>query len=267
MEVGQTQVDAEGAPRRASTLTAIATMAVIALVSVVAVVVWARVGRSGDAQEEGGDGIPTVMAGDLPPGDVPGAVATAVDLPVVGVALLDEVPGEIRQECADNFGEVTWEGEPRKEYAFATPDGMASSMIGKGSGPPGMFGPGAARAERFRARCTASFRDGHWSVDGGGVEPVGVEHGDEFMSGGGFGCCDENGLATASGAVPVPEGAAWGLQERSGWYLAYPVDKLSSLTVTWKYRENGNGGPPQSRVTFVAEDGGIVEEAFAGGQW
>lgn len=104
-------------------------------------------------------------------------------------------------------------------------------------------------------------------VDGGGIEPVRSNGNGEFSSGGGFGCCDENGLATASGSVTVPGSAAWALQERSGWYLAYPVGETSSLTVTWKYRENGGGGPPQSRVTFFDEDGGIVDEAFAGGQF
>lgn len=267
MTVGQAQENGEVAPRRASTLTAIGTMAAIALVSVVAVVVWARMGRAGDAQDEAGDGIPTVMADGTPPGEVPGAVTTAVDLPVVGVVALDDVPGDIRQECRDNFGEVTWDGEPTKEYAFVTPDGMSSSYIGKGTAPPGMFGPGQAKGDQFRVRCSASFRDGQWMVDGGGVEPVRPGDDGEFMSGGGFGCCDENGLATASGSIEVPDGAAWALQERGGWYLAYPVKGGSSLTVTWKYRENGTGGPPQSRVTFVDKDGGIVAEAFTGGQF
>lgn len=263
------QVDAEAAPRRASTATVIGTMAAIALVSVVAVVVWARLGRAGDAGAEAVDQIPTVMAGEFPTGDVPPAVADAVDLPVVGVALLDDVPGDIRQECRDNFGEISWDGEPRQEYAFATPDGMSSSLIGKGTAPAGMFGPGEAEARQFRMRCTASYRDGHWMVDGGGIEPVRANGKGEFSTGGGFGCCDENGLATASGSVEVPQGAAWGLQERSGWYLAYPVKAGDNLNVTWKYRENqfGGGGPPQSRITFVDEEGGIVDEAFAGGHF
>ena len=87
--------------------------------------------------------------------------------------------------------------------------------------------------------------------------------------GGGYSCCDENGLATASADVEVLDGAAWALQDRGGWYVAYPLEDRTSLTVTWKFREQrfGPGGPPQSAITFLDGNGEILGEAFAGGQF
>ena len=89
------------------------------------------------------------------------------------------------------------------------------------------------------------------------------------MGGGGYSCCDSNGLATATGVVRVPNGATWALQDRNGWYLAYPVREQERLALSWKFREQGvgPGGPPQTSVTFVDDSGAILEETFTGGNF
>lgn len=269
--------NSEGGPvaARAGTVTAIATMGLIALVCAVAVIAWARLGGGAEAEEDGlAEPIPSQMAGGARPGRVPPAVVDVFgDTAVVGVAMLDSLPPGVERQCNRNMGPISWEaGEPSVEYAYAGPDAISLSLIGRGEAPRGMFGrgPGGQRPERFRLICIATDQDGGWVVGGGGIEPAVEGHfgGGEF-GGGAYTCCDENGLASASGSVAVPDGATWALQERNGWYLAYPVSGTGRITVTWKYREQQFGGevPPQSAVTFVDDSGAIVGEDFAGGQF
>lgn len=275
----ETETTQEPLPRRAGTLSAVGTMAAIALVSVVLVVVWARVGGGQSQAEEDGvvEPIPSQMAGGVRPGRVPEPVVDALgEVAVVGVASVDRLPEEVAQQCSDSFGEIQWdEGQPKVEYAYMTPDGLSASLIGSGKAPRGMFGGkpggGGRQPERFRMACNATEHDGFWNGESQGIEPVfdgGDGGGHSF--GGGYSCCDENGLATASGSVGVPDGATWALQDRNGWYLAYPVDGRTSLSLSWKFREAGFGGggpPPPSGVTFVDDEGTILEETFAGGQF
>ncbi len=258
-------------PARAGTLTAVATMGAISLVAVLVVLGWARLGGDADAEEEQLEAIPSQMAGGVPPGEVPAPVVDALgDAPVVGVARLEELPPGVQDDCSMNVAPVQWdEGDPTIEHGYLTPDALTVSLVGSGSGPPGMFGKrGRGAPDKLRLFCTASDHDGAWITEGGGVEPYSGEGGGGSI-GGGYSCCDENGLATASGSVAVPEEATWALQDRNGWYLAYPVEDTQTLAVTWKFQEQrfGPGVPPQSTITFTDDEGTIIDEAFAGGEF
>ena len=269
-----TEPVADGVAVRASALSAVATMAVIALVSVSVVMVWARV-SSGSSEGEGSESgidepVPDSLAGGIAPAPVPDAVTAAFDQPVVGAARLDELPPDVSDECSDTFGEVEWEeGQPTLQSAIATPDAIHAVLEGKGSWGPDMGGGGEA-PERFRTTCSAHSEGDRWMTEGNGFQPVFGE-GDvvEDGMGSGYSCCDENGLATATQTIAVPDGAAWGIQERSGWYLAYPVEDEPMMMLTWKFREQrfGPGAAPQTTVTFVDDAGAVIAEAFAGGQF
>lgn len=269
-----TQVEDTGTPgrARAGTLTAIGTMAAVAVVSVTAVVAWARLGQPGTSEAAATveEEVPTALAGGNQPAQVPAAVSSAVDLPVVGAAELDELPGHMLDACTQDF-DVGWDpGSPQVEYAFMTPDGVVASVTGQGDMPGGFgMGPGGEQPTGVRFRCDLQLEDGSAINRGGGsFEEIFPDQ----PSSGGFlssSCCDEQGLATASASVPVPADAAWLLQDRGTWYLGYDVSGLENVGVSWKYRENrfGQGGPPISTVLFVGKDGTIVAETTAGGQF
>lgn len=261
-----------GGRKAAATLTAVGTMAIIALVSVTAIVAWARLGggRPEIAAAESLQPLPETLAGGIEPGPVPDEVARAFDGPVLGARLLDELPPEVLDSCKQ-VSELDWDdGAPQVAYAIATPDGIQADLEGRADVPPEMgdwTGPNGEQPERFRLACNARFEGGAWISDGGGFEPIFEDQ----PRPGGFGstCCDAQGLGTATGSVSVVDGATWVVQDRAGWYLAYPADGAETITVTWKYRENnfGPGGPPQSRVTFVDDAGENLGEGFAGGQF
>ena len=245
-------------------------MAVIALIAVTAVVASARVGNpAGDAGVE--ETVPTTLAGGIAPAPIPDAITASFDGPVLGAVDLDDPPADAVASCGESMGVVWDEGQPEVEHALATPDGIFLSLLGSGSAGPdmGMDG-GGPMPDQFRISCAAQSQGDGWISQGGGMEFVaeGEEMGGEF-GGSSYSCCDEQGLATASGSVAVPEGSQWAVQDRHGWYLAYPTGGRDRLTLTWKYRESalGSGAPPQSRVTFVDAEGTVVGEAFAGGRF
>ena len=271
----ETESVAEPATTRASTVAVLATVGGIALVAVAVVVLWTRIsaGPQGDGEDAAiEESVPSSLVGGLPPADVPPDVAGVFDVPVVGAANLDELPDGVLQECSRVFGEMDWdEGQPAIEHAIATPDVLLTSLVGTGESVEMGMGGGPDAPDRFRLSCTARQEGDAWVAEGTGFEPIfdedaGVDMG---MGGGGYSCCDENGLATASGMVKVPPGATWGLQDRNRWYLAYPVSEQEFLTVTWKFRENqfGPGIPPQTSITFVDDAGDVIEETFTGGEF
>jgi hypothetical protein len=271
-----TDVEDAGTPGhdRARTLTVIGTMALIAVVAVTAVVVWARVGApdAGDRTVTAGvdEALPETLAGGFEPAPVPPEIVAAVDAPVVGAAKLEQLPDDMLAACMD-FNEVTWDpGSPTTEYAVVTPDGVNASLFGQGEVAGGIGkGPEGEDPIGIRIRCELDLRgSGPSNRGGGGYEEV---FPDQPVMGGfsGSSCCDEDGLATAMASVNIPDGAAWLLQQRGAWFLAYPVEGLDVISVTWRYRENrfGPGGPPQSRVVIVDGAGETIAESFVGGRF
>ena len=265
---------AESATTRASTVAVLATVGGIALVAVAVVVLWARAsaGPHGDGAAAAEEAVPSSLVGGLPPADVPPDVAAVFDVPVIGALNLDELPGGVLQECSRSIGEMNWdEGQPSIEYAIATPDAIHTSLVGTGQNIDMGMGEGPDAPDKFRLTCTARNEGDAWTAEVNNFETIFDEDAemDMGMGGGGYFCCDENGLATASSSVKVPPGATWGLQDRNGWYLAYPVDQQQSLTVSWTFRENrfGPGGPPQTSITFVDDTGEVIEETFTGGEF
>jgi hypothetical protein len=136
---------------------------------------------------------------------------------------------------------------------------------------PGGFGmgPGGEQPSGVRVRCDLQLEEGSAVNRGGGSYE---EIFPDTPPSGGFlssSCCDRDGFATASASVGVPAGADWVLQDRGLWFLAYEVGDLEQVGISWKYRERrmGPGGPPVASVLFVADDGTVVGESTAGGQF
>jgi hypothetical protein len=257
------------APQRAGTGRVIGTMGAIALVAVTIVVVSARVGGNSAAESDVEEAVPTTLAGGIPPGPVPDEVTAAFDAPVIAAVHMDNPPPDAVASCGESMGIIWDDGQPEVEHAVATPDGIYLSLLGTGDAGPDMGME--ADAQKFRTTCSAQSDGGGWSSQGGGMEVV-TDDGDlgDGFSGSSYTCCDDRGLATASGSVDVPEDAQWAVQDRNGWYLAYPTGERPRLMLTWKFRESGFGGggsPPQSRVTFLDANGAVVGEDFADGRF
>ncbi|HVM00008.1 MAG TPA: hypothetical protein VM324_12015 [Egibacteraceae bacterium] len=238
---------------------ACATVVGIAVLVTAGVVAWARLGsgpttRGAAELSPLEEQVPTELAGGVELGDVPDAVADAFDAPVVGARLLDEAP----PGATCDFLHHDFDEEPELESVLVTPELMRVSMIGTSS----IWEPERAPT-RMRATCTVRWEGGAWIGDGGGLSPA-----DEQMSGlSGSSCCDARGLGTAEALVVAPDGAAWAVQERGGYHLAYPVADSGLVPVSWRFRPTrgafgGFGGDMASatRVAFVDGKGEVIGE-------
>lgn len=253
-------------PRRgAGALLAIGVMAAIALVTAGTVVAWARLAPpQAEAIQTGLDEeLPEALADGSAFTEVPAAVAGAVEAPVVGALRRDEVPGEF-PGCED-FG-MPLENS-RLEAAFVTSDALVVSYLGDSEEflmveqAPGDPAP-APGLGRVRLGCSASW-DGGWILDGTGGISMSA---DEVMgaSGTSSGCCGADGLSTATTLVSVPEDARWLIQDRGEYRLAYDVEGLEGMALSWRYREGPFRPSPSSTITFVDGAGDVVEETVVG---
>jgi len=237
-------------------------MGVVAVVTVVAVVLLGRVGpgaaRAGDAVHTTAAEPPEVMAGGYPTGKVPPRVAAAVDEPVVGVHVLDELPPELADACS---GGTQWDEDGADlEYAFATPGTVDIALVGRLDDPE----PGMPRG-RMRQVCSLTQDDGRFWSGGGSMTSA-----DEDATGGmSSSCCDENGMGWATAGMAVPPDTAWALVPRGGWHLAYPVKGRTTVHVTWSWHAGrfGEGEPPPANVVLVDRRGNVVGEQLLGNQW
>lgn len=246
-----------GAPRRGSALAACGLVVGIAVLAVAGIVGWARLGGAGGPVEPPGvdpvdEAVPDSLAGGIELGEVPDAVAAAFDGSVVAARLLDEPPDGV--DCS--FMAAEFGGDVEVEQVLATPDAVHVSLLGTG-GPAGPDMPGG----RFRATCSARWQGG-WLDSGGSMGPA-----DQPATGmTGTSCCDEDGLATAEGAVAAPDGATFAVQARGDWHLAYPVPDSGVVPISWRFREGRGGfagGPPRpapTTVTFVDDRGEVLDE-------
>ncbi len=246
----------------ASTAVALAVMVTIAVVAAGSVVAWARLAVPNSQEPETGlvEELPESLADGRPFGEVPAAVAAAVQAPVVAAVRLDEEPAEF-PDCGD-MG-IPLENR-RLESAFVTGDALVVSVLGESAefaarGEGSVEEPGTARVT-----CSASW-DGGWIADSGGglVAPAdGTLQGSGGIS---SGCCDADGTATATASVAVPADADWLVQDRGEYRLAYPVGDLEGMALSWRYREGPfRPGPPTTTVTFLNESGEVLEERVLG---
>lgn len=241
------------APARppAGGLLAVGTVLAIAVLVVSAVVVWARLaeGQGATASPTPDEGVPTELAGGYEPGDVPEAVAASRDGPVVGARLLDELPDGVNG-C--DPGGMEWEAEPVVDKALLTPEGLFLSFDGQ-----------TIDGQQWRMTCELSWGERGWTPGSSTVGPA-----QDALRGGlgsGFSCCDRDGLATATADAFVPEGAAWALQERGEWWLAYPVEDQPRLNLTWRFAPRfGGGRSVPTHVVFVDAQGQEISEEWFG---
>lgn len=266
----ENESSAAPARTRATTARAIGTIAAIAVIAAALVVGWARIGGAGSASDDdeaAGDALPTTLEGGIEPDEVPRALAKAFDKPVVAATLLTQLPPDVLDTCRSH--DLEWEeGDPTLESAVATPDAVHASLVGRtaGMGEQMGFESTDGGPVRWRVRCTARFEDGEWRTEGGG----GIEPADESFEHTGIremSCCDAAGMTTGTAILMAPPEAAWAVQDRGSWYLAYPIaEEHRRVTVTARFREGGfgPGGPPAMHVTYVDKAGEVIGDERLG---
>lgn len=285
--------------RRAGTLAALASMTAVAVVVAGGLVGWIRLTApsAGSASTSLTEEVPETFAGGFAPAPVPGAVADAVDGPVVAVVVLDEEPG------GAGLCDFHTEGGGDRElvWAVVTPEGLQIAYVSDElpwmehdmvelereaverveveatAVPPDEPVPHQSAADdsgpaqsgaRYFESCGARWERGGWTAMGG----TGMTLPTDGPLPGGIGtsssCCDDQGFTIASTAVSPVEGAAWLLQDRGGYWLAYPADASGLVPLSWRYRQSRLGGDmrtPSTHVLSVDADGTVLDERFIGG--
>ena len=247
-------METEQAHRRARPVTAVVTMGLIAIAAVTMVIAFGQVAATdGAGRSDIGDGSPprTLVDGS-PVADVPENVTNAVDGPVLGAAVLDAVPDGLAGCGRDMAGEIVWDTPPRPETVLLTTDALHVSLVGTSTN---FMMPAPERAagepQRWRLECMSQAPG---TGNSGSTLGPADEGGGTWST-----CCDEAGLGVAVARTSAPDHAAWALQDRGGWWLAYPV-RDGSVTVTWATRD----GTGSSWVLFVDADGLVLEETAVG---
>lgn len=309
--------------------TAVGAVALVAVLVAGGVVGWVQVTADRPAARPAPlEPVPTELPGGRPVGDVPPEIAAAVDGPVVGALVFDELPEEA-DVCLSEFG-AAGSDDAELRWAVLTPDEFFISVVGGGPetgprafpgggppppGPPGPpalspeaspgvrpsppaparvavpearrvppgpdepgqaaakeatsemiapvhpgLEPGQAPPEQFF--CSMTF-DGGWRISSAGSMP---EQGhDDVGVGTSTSCCDERGVGTASTMARVPPEAAWALQERDGFWVAYPAGGQDVLPMTWRFRPNPGGRTGATHVLWLDAGGDTLHEEFISG--
>lgn len=218
-----------GAPRATSAAWAVALIAAVAVVVAGALVTWARAAADGQT-----DGAVTLAFG-IEPGPLPPSLPPQVggELVVGGRAL----PGVPPQAGGCGFGDLAEDSGPARVVAVPEFVLVAEEVAGSGSVRSCVLAPGVSSSSES-------------SAGGATGRPIGG------------GCCTPEGYGWNEAFVDPPAGARWALQDRGGWWVAYPVTG-PTVHIVWTYA--GSGDPFASQgistpVVFVDEGGDVVGE-------
>ncbi|MGH8930456.1 MAG: hypothetical protein ACRDZO_07430 [Egibacteraceae bacterium] len=228
---------------RSSAVAAVGTMVAIALVAASVFVVTARLVPAGQAPPERAvEQPPTTLADGGEPGEVPATLPDQVQGTVVGVRTS---AGPDAPSC--DFTMLGAGDVPTVQGITVTPEVALLEVV---TDPPGVG--------TQRLACVSWRQGGAWST----VTSMTLDEDSGTISNGYF-CCTEEGRGVAGAVVQVPEGTRWVLQERAGWWLAYPVGEHLAVPVVWDFRESRFGGTtPASHVLYLDGEGEVLDEAF-----
>jgi hypothetical protein len=233
-----------GVTGRGSTIAAVGTMTAIALVAASAFVILTRlapVGQRPAASQV--EQPPALLADGGRPGDVPVTVPPEVQGPVIGVRNAAQLPDNALACDVPELGD-----DVKAEGVRVTPEVVLLDVV---TDPPGVG--------TQRLVCITWRQGSAWST----VTTVSLdEHGGTIPFG--YFCCSEGGRGVAGAVVQAPEGTRWVLQERPGWWLAYPVGEHLAVPVLWSFQHSRFGAvsAPVSHVLYLDDEGEVLDEAF-----
>lgn len=168
---------------------------------------------------------------------VPSTLSEAVDRPVVLVGSIGEPLADL--ERCQGLGE--WEFAPTQRASVITPEGLTVSIRGEEQGTGALlqvtcYAQWGGRSWQTWASWTADAADA--------TEPLGPP---------GPICCRDDGLGLGGGEVLAPDGAAWLLQDRGPYWLAYPIDDSSLVHPVWPVDGDADEPPPTRYLTVLGE--------------
>lgn len=249
---------------RAGTPLVLGSMTLVAVVVVGLLVAGMRMSEARPEPEPGiVEDVPTVLAGGLPLAPVPAVIAAVADGPVVGALVTDTPPEGMPATCEQS---VIADDPTTRVSVVVSPDTADLVVIGppdpdawggEPDAPEAVPDPPVDDAPRAVDQCS-------WTPSGGGWTSTGGMSGmlDDHMGDMGIGssCC-EGGFGTASSTLVPPDGSAWALQDRGGYWLAYEVADLELVTVSWRFRSGPFGnGRSSSRVLWLDAEGTVLAE-------
>lgn len=230
---GDTPSGSPDAPpsRASSALLAVGIVAAVALVAAGSLAVWARAGAAGAGRPGAVE-----LAFGIEPGPLPPALPPeAAGLVVIGARALPAPPPGAPRCDLDPAG-----GSPT---VLALPEAVLVLQE---------FGDGG----RLR---TCTLQPGSASIsDQGGGDRVVL----------GSSCCTPEGFGMTESLVEAPQGARWALQDRGGWWVAYPVDG-PRVHLLWVHPPERNpvlgpAGGGAGQVLFLDADGALIGETASG---
>lgn len=189
-----------------------------------------------------GDGVPTALPDGKALPAVPPRLSAAFDRPVVLVGTAT-APQDNLERCG---GQGDWAFAPTLRAALVTPEGLTVAIRGEERGTEALI----------HVTCHALWGGRRWETWASWVgeaadpeEPLGPP---EPV------CCRDDGLALGSGEVDAPEGAAWMVQDRGPYWLAYPVEG-GLVHPVWPVSDGD--GPPPPTVWLDAAGRRLADEA------
>lgn len=234
---------------RGGTLRVVGTVVAIAVVAAAATIVWARL-PAGAPPAAAEQEVPSTLSDGRRLPEAPDAVAAAIGLPVVLTERLDP-PGDIATGC---------EMDPRSVVGgHVTPD--HATLLARTDNPPMsaevMADP--TTGGPLNVACVSGWNDGAWQRLGLSAVPVrGPES--RFPA---WMCCDTSGDSIIFHVLNVRPRAAWLLEDKGHYALAYDVAGLDATGVVAGVSPTGVEG--SAHVWWVDRDGEIVGETYQGG--
>ncbi len=186
---------------------------------------------------------PALLADGGRPGDVPLTVPPEVQGPVIGVRNAAQLPANVVACDVPELGD-----DVKAEGVRVTPEVVLLDVV---TDPPGVG--------TQRLVCITWRQGSAWST----VTTVSLDERGGTIPFGYF-CCSEGGRGVAGAVVQAPEGTRWVLQERPGWWLAYPVGEHLAVPVLWSFQQSRFGAvsTPVSHVLYLDDEGEVLDEAF-----
>jgi hypothetical protein len=236
-----------GRPRN-GTLSVVGLIVAVAVVAATATIVLARL-PAGTTQAERQE-VPTTLSDGRAAPPTPEAVAGAIGLPVVVADRLDDA-GDIATGC---------EMDPRTVLGgHVTPD--HATVLARTSDPPmsAEIVADPTGSGPLNVACVNGWRDGAWQrISLSAVPARGPES--QFPA---WMCCDENGNSIVHHVLDVPSDAAWLLEDKGHYAVAYD---LAGLHATGIVSGVSSGGTEiAAHIWWVDGDGVIVGEVYRGG--
>lgn len=226
-----------------------AILVVVVAVGVLGLVAYEEWSKTSSQLAVDDAGVPETLPNGAALPDVPEPIAAAVARPVLAVGHEEDPQGDL-QRCG---AEVDWGDPPTLRFSVISPEGLTVALRGEEAGTESLVHVTChARWDGRTWRTWASWRGEtpDRQTPAGPLEPV---------------CCREDGLAVAGAEVAAPANAAWALQDRETYWLAYRVNDDGLVHPVWPAADGDSEYSP--RLLYVDDAGErIAEPPSEGGE-